>query len=140
MRWKIVCDVIQYVLVGTSRNRVNYYYAQFYVDVTTIVATIHRFQLISHRNWWITFGITHDLFLSIYLLASVRWSAAYYSRIVWLYLIIRACIWYVACVVVLFFLFLPLLFRLFFWLLLLCGRWSVYAKYSLCIFKQDYMN
>lgn len=33
------------------------------------------------------FGITHDLFLSIYLLASVRWSAAYYSRIVWLYLI-----------------------------------------------------
>lgn len=110
----MVCDVIQYVLVRTSRNRVNYYYAQFYVDVTTIVATIHRFQLISHRNWWITFGITHDLFLSIYLLASVRWSAAYYSRIVWLYLIIRACIWYVACVVVLFFLFLPLLLRLFF--------------------------
>lgn len=86
------------------------------------------------------FGIAHDLFLSIYLLASVRWSAAYYSHIVWLYLIIRACIWYVACVVVLFFLFLPLLLRLFFWLLLLCGRWSVYAKYSLCIFKQDYMN
>lgn len=89
-------------LVRSSRNRVNYYYAQFYVDVTTIVATIHRFQLISHRNWWITFGITHDLFLSIYLLASIRWSAAYYSRIVWLYLIQRACIWYVACVVVFF--------------------------------------
>lgn len=138
MKNSVRCHSVR--LVRSSRNRVNYYYAQFYVDVTTIVATIHRFQLISHRNWWITFGITHDLFLSIYLLASIRWSAAYYSRIVWLYLIQRACIWYVACVVVFFSFFFLFFFVFFADYYYYRGRWSVYAKDSLCIFKQDYMN